>query len=175
MPDGRVVMPRITSVKYRIVVCQTGFNTEQIRLDWNVGFVFVIDSPIINSEVGYQTQNRIKMNSATRFRNRPKTKIVCTLGPATSSGAQIQSLIESGMSIARLNLSHGDREQHAIAVDLVRKVANDVGVPIGIMVDVPGSKYRTGVLDSGVINIKKGDKLILTSRDASFCRKIWMI
>ena len=158
-------MPRITSVKCRIVVCQTGFNTEQIRLDWNLGFVFVIDSPIINSEVGYQTQNRIQMNSATRFLNRPKTKIVCTLGPATSSGAQIQSLIESGMSIARLNLSHGDREQHAIAADLVRKVSNDVGVPIGIMVDVPGSKYRTGVLDSGVINIKKGDKLILTSRD----------
>ena len=141
------------------------FDAKKSSSDWSVGFVFGIDSPIITPNANHDTQDRIQMNPTAQFLHRPKTKIVCTLGPATSSEAEIRSLIESGMSIARLNLSHGDRQQHAIAADRVRKVANSIGVPVGIMVDVPGIKYRTGVLASGVINIKKNDRLTLTSRD----------
>ena len=96
---------------------------------------------------------------------RPKTKIVCTLGPATSSEATVQSLVESGMSVARLNLSHGSLEEHTAAAALVRRVSQHVGVPVGIMVDVPGPKYRTGPLGTGVLNLKAGDRLTLTSRD----------
>ena len=106
-----------------------------------------------------------EMNSAAALLNRPKTKIVCTLGPATSSEAQIRSLIECGMSIARLNLSHGSFDEHATAAKLVRHAASRVGVPVGIMVDVPGTKYRTGVLAPGVIDLRKGDRITLTSRD----------
>ena len=95
----------------------------------------------------------------------PKTKIICTLGPATSSEESIQALIENGMSVARLNLSHGDLDEHLTAVQRVRRVSRRLDVPVGIMVDVPGAKYRTGPLGTGVLNLSRGDRLTLTSRD----------
>ena len=101
---------------------------------------------------------------------RPKTKIVCTLGPATDSDERVLTLAESGMSVARLNLSHGTLDEHAAAVSRVRRVSEKVGVPIGIigiMVDVPGTKYRTGPLRPGVIDVESGDRLTLTSRDVA--------
>ena len=96
---------------------------------------------------------------------RPKTKIICTLGPATSSDEALEALIRSGMSIARLNLSHGSLEEHSEAVQRVRRVSARLRTPVGIMVDVPGTKYRTGPMGTGVLNIRSGDKLTLTSRD----------
>ena len=96
---------------------------------------------------------------------RPKTKIVCTLGPSTESEDTIESLIESGMSVARLNLSHGTLDTHAAAVERVRNVSERLGVPVGIMMDVPGPKYRTGPLAPGVVDLKHSDRLTLTSRD----------
>ena len=96
---------------------------------------------------------------------RPKTKIVCTLGPATSTEEAIRSLVESGMSIARLNLSHGALEEHQESVRIVRKVSKKMGQPIGVMVDVPGVKYRTGPTNPGILNLAVGDAITLTSRD----------
>ena len=96
---------------------------------------------------------------------RPKTKIVCTLGPATTSEESIQALVESGMSVARLNLSHGSLEEHTISAQRVRQVSERVGIPVGVMVDVPGTKYRTGPLGPGALVLKRGDRLTLTSRD----------
>ena len=97
--------------------------------------------------------------------SRPKTKIVCTLGPSTSSVEQIGALVESGMSIARLNLSHGTLDDHAQAADRVRQAAKEAGIAVGLMVDVPGAKYRIGPLSPGIIDLNKGDRLSLTSRD----------
>ena len=97
--------------------------------------------------------------------NRPKTKIVCTLGPATSSEGMVEALVESGMSIARLNLSHGALDEHRAAAELVGRVSDRLGIPVGIMVDVPGLKYRTGPLGTGVLDLRAGDKITLTSRD----------
>ncbi len=96
---------------------------------------------------------------------RPKTKIVCTLGPSTASEETIGALVESGMGIARLNLSHGDLDEHLASVEMVRKVSERLGIPVGIMVDVPGAKYRTGPLGTGVLDLEEGDSLTLTSRD----------
>lgn len=96
---------------------------------------------------------------------RPKTKIVCTLGPATSTEEVVRSLAESGMSIARLNLSHGGIGEHRESLRIVRKVSADLDLPLGIMVDVPGIKYRTGPTDPGVVNLAVGDDFTLTSRD----------
>ena len=96
---------------------------------------------------------------------RPKTKIICTLGPATSSEETVQALVESGMGVARLNMSHGSQDEHRAAAECVRRVSERLGVPVGIMVDVPGAKYRTGPLGTGVLNLKGGDRLTLTSRD----------
>ena len=103
---------------------------------------------------------------------RPKTKIVCTLGPATASDEVVGELVESGMSIARLNLSHGTLEEHAVSVERVRLVSQRLGIPVGIMVDVPGSKYRTGPMGTGVLNLKRGDKLTLTSRDLTGTQRV---
>lgn len=100
-----------------------------------------------------------------RTLRRPKTKIVCTLGPATSSDETLRELVAAGMSIARLNLSHGSLDQHAEDVRRVRKAADRVGVAVGLMVDVPGAKYRTGPLGTGVLDLKRGDRLTLTSKD----------
>ena len=102
-----------------------------------------------------------------RMGRHPKTKIVCTLGPATSSDETLNELVEAGMSIARLNLSHGSLSQHAEDVRRVRRAADSVGVAVGIMVDIPGAKYRTGPLGTGVLELKRGDRLTLTSRDVA--------
>ena len=96
---------------------------------------------------------------------RPKTKIVCTLGPSTESKETIRALIESGMSVARLNLSHGSMDTHVSAIEMVRSVSEELGIPVGVMVDVPGAKYRTGPLAPGVVDLVSGDELTLTSRD----------
>jgi len=96
---------------------------------------------------------------------RPKTKIVCTLGPSTDVRATVHELIATGMSVARLNLSHGTLETHAAAIENVRRVSAELAVAVGIMVDVPGSKYRVGPLAPGVVQLRPGDKLTLTSDD----------
>lgn len=93
----------------------------------------------------------------------PKTKIVCTLGPSSDSEETLRQLVRYGMSIARLNMSHGDIATHRETVARVRKVANDDGIPIGLMVDVPGAKYRTGPLSSGAENLEVGTKITLSS------------
>ena len=96
---------------------------------------------------------------------RPKTKIVCTLGPSTASEETLRALIENGMSVARLNLSHGTLDEHQEAVRMVREVSGSLGIPVGIMVDIPGTKYRIGPLSTGVLHLRNGDTLTLTSRD----------
>lgn len=69
------------------------------------------------------------------------------------------------MSVARLNMTHGRTEEHAASVGMVREAAERVGVPVAVMVDVPGPKYRTGPLGDGVVVLEPGDEFILTSRD----------
>ena len=97
--------------------------------------------------------------------NHPKTKIVCTLGPSTDTEEILLELVKSGMTVARLNMSHGDLETHKDTVRKVRKVSADSGMPIGLMVDIPGTKYRTGPLDPGAVNLQKGALIVLTSND----------
>lgn len=103
--------------------------------------------------------------ATTLMTTRPRTKIVCTLGPATDSKEQIRALIESGMSVARLNLSHGTQEYHGQLVQTIRETSEELGIPVGVMVDVPGAKYRTGATESEELQIHKGDTLTFTSRE----------
>lgn len=104
----------------------------------------------------------VSSNIGRRF---PKTKIVCTLGPATESEGGIESLVREGMSIARLNMSHSDLDTHRTMFERVRRVSGRFSIPVGIMVDVPGPKYRTGPTVPGVLDIREGSALTLTSRD----------
>ena len=96
---------------------------------------------------------------------RPKTKIVCTLGPSTSSPEVIRRLVEEGMSVARLNMSHGKPEEHAEKVRMIRRASDETGIPVAVMVDVPGPKYRTGPMGDGVLMLESDDEFTLTGRD----------
>ncbi len=93
-------------------------------------------------------------------RNSPRTRIVCTIGPATGNVQSVKRLIRAGMSVARLNLSHGEAEDHHAYVKAVRTAANESGVPIGILADLPGPKYRIGEVDAEVASLEGGRAFI---------------
>jgi len=80
----------------------------------------------------------------------PRTKIVCTLGPATSTDDAIRSLIEAGMNVARVNFSHGTHDQHATTIAMVRRLAKELGKPIAILGDLQGPRIRVGDLQEPI-------------------------
>ncbi len=90
----------------------------------------------------------------TRF-----AKIICTLGPASSTPEVLRGMIEAGMDLARINLSHGTAAQHAETIRMVRRISEDLGRPIGIMADLQGPKLRLGSLQKGGVTLKPGDVL----------------
>ena len=89
-------------------------------------------------------------------RNAPRTRIVCTIGPATGNVVKARQLIRAGMSVARLNLSHGDAHEHNEYVTAIREAASQTGVPVGILADLPGPKYRIGTVDPDRAVIQSG-------------------
>lgn len=95
---------------------------------------------------------------------RRRTKIVCTIGPATSSAAAISRLITAGMNVARLNLSHGSHKEHTRYIRTIRKSSRHLGIDVAILMDLPGPKHRTGKLKDGKAILKKGAQLVLTTR-----------
>lgn len=96
---------------------------------------------------------------------RKRTRIVCTLGPATASASVMGKLLRHGMNVARLNLAHGTREGHALAVRNVRSMARRLGMDIAVMMDLPGPKYRIGRLEGGSVTLHRGDRVTLTVKD----------
>ncbi len=92
-----------------------------------------------------------------------RTKIVCTLGPSTPNQQIIERMIKSGMSIARLNMSHGSENEHLDMAKNVRRASKHLKKPIGIMVDVPGTKFRIGPVKAGVVNLGINNNVELTS------------
>jgi pyruvate kinase len=89
---------------------------------------------------------------------------VCTLGPATSSATIMEQLIKAGMNVARFNLSHGTYREHARHIQTVKKLSHRLAIPVAILMDLPGAKYRTGKLKDGRATLKKGAQVILTAR-----------
>lgn len=96
---------------------------------------------------------------------RKRTKIVCTLGPATDSASIIERLIRSGMNVARLNLSHGTHDSHGKTIKAVRRISERLGVEVSILMDLPGPKYRTGKLKGNQAVLKKGATVTITTED----------
>jgi len=93
-----------------------------------------------------------------------RTKIVCTLGPASGSSPLIEQLITGGMNVARLNLSHGTAADHARMAQTVRDVAERLAIPVAILMDLPGPKYRIGQLKGGAAVLHPDAQVILTTR-----------
>ena len=92
---------------------------------------------------------------------RRATKIVATLGPASSTSHQLSALVKAGIDVARINFSHGTAEDHKNRVDLLRTVSHDAGRTVGIMADLQGPKIRIGKFAESKIPIKAGQKFIL--------------
>lgn len=94
-----------------------------------------------------------------------KTKIVCTIGPATESEEKLRELMDAGMNVCRLNFSHGDFNEHQNRVDNIRKITEKDGKVIAIMQDLCGPKIRIGTFKDNAIMLNRGDKFILTTDD----------
>ncbi len=92
---------------------------------------------------------------------RKKTKIVCTIGPASWDETTLRGLIQAGMDVARLNLSHGTHEEKATQIRLIRKISKALNQPIAIIADLPGPKMRLGKIE-GTRRIEKGETVQLS-------------
>ncbi len=98
---------------------------------------------------------------------RRRTRIVCTIGPASRSPAAIAGLIRAGMNVARLNFSHGTHEEHAAVIADIRAAAEQLGTTVAIMQDLAGPKMRIGPLPGGRVELKAGQRFRLTARETS--------
>ncbi len=96
-----------------------------------------------------------------------RAKIVCTLGPATSSPDLIRELVAAGMNVARLNLSHGSYADHEKVYEFVRQASDESGHAVGVLVDLQGPKIRLGRFVSGPVQVRAGDEFIITTRDVA--------
>lgn len=92
-----------------------------------------------------------------------KTKIVCTLGPACSDENTITAMCKAGMNVARLNFSHNNHEDHKKRIDTVKKVRQELGLPIALMLDTKGPEYRIKTFKDGKITLNEGDKFTFTA------------
>jgi len=93
-----------------------------------------------------------------------KTKIICTVGPATNNISKIKSLIMAGTDAIRLNFSHGTYEDHLLNLNLIKKVEKSLGKTVTVVQDLQGPKIRVGELVSPFIILKRGQILKLTTK-----------
>src|SRR6185369_9557891 len=94
-----------------------------------------------------------------------KTKIVATIGPASESPEMLERLIRAGLSVARLNFSHGDFAGHADRIARIRAAERATGRRVAIMADLPGPKMRVGKIEPDPIHLVPGESFTLTSDD----------
>lgn len=94
-----------------------------------------------------------------------KTKVICTIGPASEREEILRAMCLEGMNVARLNFSHGSHEEHQKKVDLIKKVRAQLGYPIAIMLDTKGPEYRIKTFENGKIRLEEGGRFIFTTDD----------
>lgn len=100
-----------------------------------------------------------------------KTKIICTLGPATAKEEVLEKMLLNGMNVARLNFSHGDYEGHKKTIENFRRVRDRLGIPAAVMLDTKGPEIRLKTFKNGKVTIKQGDEFILTAKDCEGSEK----
>src|SRR5512144_1812401 len=94
----------------------------------------------------------------------PRTKIVCTSGPASREPGTLRRLADAGMDVARLNFSHGTHEEHAAVLSAVRRISDEIGRPIAVLQDLGGVKIRIGEIAGGAVRLDPGAAFTLTQR-----------
>src|SRR2546421_557990 len=95
-----------------------------------------------------------------------RTKIVCTIGPATSSEERLEQLMRAGMNVARLNFSHSTQQEHGLVIERIRAISARLDYAVAILQDLQGPKIRTGLLQAGQsVRLLDGSQLTITTRD----------
>ena len=94
-----------------------------------------------------------------------KTKVICTIGPSSDSEETLKQMTLAGMNVARLNFSHGTHEEHQIKIDRIKKVRDELNLPIAIMLDTKGPEYRIKTFKEGKVFVKDGSTFIFTTDD----------
>ncbi len=94
-----------------------------------------------------------------------KTKVICTIGPASETEETLTQMCLAGMNVARLNFSHGTHAEHKQKMDMVKKVREKLDLPIAIMLDTKGPEYRIGTFAEGKVEVKDGDSFVFTTDD----------
>jgi pyruvate kinase len=103
------------------------------------------------------------MTASEKAREIRRTKIVCTIGPASESEEILERLIVAGMDVARLNFAHGTPEEHARVIQRIRSLEAKLGKPVAILQDLPGPKIRLGDFEGGAALLRTGDEFVITS------------
>src|SRR2546425_9627210 len=98
---------------------------------------------------------------------RRRTKIVATLGPASSEARTVERLVKAGVDVFRMNMSHGSHEDHRAAYERVRAAAAQLGAPVAVLADLCGPKLRVGRFAGGRIELTKGSRVVVTTRDVT--------
>jgi pyruvate kinase len=94
-----------------------------------------------------------------------KTKIICTLGPATDSDDIVRKLMQLGMNVARLNFSHGSYEEHQLRIDRVKRVREELNLPVALLLDTKGPEIRTGTFSDGSATLIEGETIVIRGDD----------
>jgi pyruvate kinase len=94
-----------------------------------------------------------------------KTKIICTIGPASSDKEVFKQLVENGLNVARLNFSHGSHEEHLEKINMIKEVREKLNVPIALLLDTKGPEIRTGIFKEDVVNLKEGQFFTFIGED----------
>lgn len=94
-----------------------------------------------------------------------KTKIVCTLGPASDSEEMVSRLMDAGMNVCRLNMSHGSYEEQAERIQRIKRLREQKNIPVAILLDTKGPEVRTKTVEGGKVTLKAGSEFVLTSRE----------
>ena len=101
-----------------------------------------------------------------------RTKIICTLGPASNTEEMIAKLFKAGMNVGRLNFSHGTHESHKKTISKFRKVRDELGLPGAVLLDTKGPEVRLGKFENGGCTLNKGDEFTLTTKEITGNNKI---
>ena len=94
-----------------------------------------------------------------------KTKVICTIGPASENEEILTQMCLAGMNVARLNFSHGTHEQHQEKIDLIKRVREKLGVPVAIMLDTKGPEYRIKTFKNEKVTVNDGDVFVFTTNE----------
>ncbi len=96
-----------------------------------------------------------------------KTKIICTIGPASGNVETLTKMCLAGMNVARLNFSHGTHEDHRKNIDMIKSVREKLDLPIAILLDTKGPEYRIKTFENKKIQLNDGDTFTFTTKDAA--------